>query len=566
MSKALEAVSKGSTVRRAAEDYGVPRSTLHDRIRGRVIHGTKSGPRKYLTSMEEEQLVSHLQNCSSIGYGKSRKDTLALVQAVIDKKGIDTQVSSSWLKSFASRHPELTLKTGESISRARQIGASKENLESYFDLLEQTLIDNDLIHRPCQIFNTDETGVPLDPKPLKVYGTVSQKNFYSVSSGTKAQITVLACVSAGGQCLPPMIIYNRKGLGDGMDDGAIPGTLFAFSPKGWIDTELFENWFFHHFLAYTPPVRPLLLLLDGHSSHYSPTFVNKAAEEKIIVFCLPPNTTHRTQPLDKGAFSPLKICWREECHNFFSDNPGKVINHYNFGAIFSRAWSKAMTPSNIMAGFKVTGVYPLNRYAVLPCDKVPMSLTERTGLKFIPFYTPTRSRRIPLHTPANYVSHTTNHISSTTPAHEESFLEVSNHDESLETSFSENDDYTLLSEPEDSFAFTAEEDAKFRKRFEEGYDIDTDTRYNLWLKSLPCYTLPPQTTIQSFLKVPDVKRPNTTHVASGRIITSVEYRKNLMEKEKKKKEEAERKALRQEERERKKLERETQLSKRRGEN
>ena len=44
----------------------------------------------------------------------------------------------------------------------------------------------------------------------------------------------------------------------------------------------------------------------------------------------------------------------------------------------------------------------------------------------------------------NYVSHTTNHISSTTPAHEESFLEVSNHDESLETSFAENDDYTLL--------------------------------------------------------------------------------------------------------------------------
>ena len=85
MSKALEAVSKGST----------PQSTLHDRIRGRVIHGTKSGPRKYLTSMEEEQLVSHLQNCSSIGYGKSRKDTLALVQAVIDKKGIDTQVSQA---------------------------------------------------------------------------------------------------------------------------------------------------------------------------------------------------------------------------------------------------------------------------------------------------------------------------------------------------------------------------------------------------------------------------------------------------------------------------------------
>ena len=103
----------------------------------------------------------------------------------------------------------------------------------------------------------------------------------------KGQVTALPCVSAAGYCIPPMLIFNRKGLREGMDDGAIPGTLFAFSPNGWIDTELFENWFFHHFLLYAPPVRPLLLLIDGHSSHYSPNFVNKAAEEKVIVFCLP---------------------------------------------------------------------------------------------------------------------------------------------------------------------------------------------------------------------------------------------------------------------------------------
>ena len=57
--------------------------------------------------------------------------------------------------------------------------------KSYFDLLETTLYDNDLINRLCQIFNTDGTGMPLDPKPLKVYGAVSQKNFYFVTTGKK---------------------------------------------------------------------------------------------------------------------------------------------------------------------------------------------------------------------------------------------------------------------------------------------------------------------------------------------------------------------------------------------
>jgi hypothetical protein len=131
------------------------------------------------------------------------------------------------LKSFHQSHPELTLRI---VSKARDM-VSTESLENYFDILEQTLIENDLLHCPCQIFNTDETGIPLDPKPLKVYGTLSQKNFYSISTGNKKQI---ACVSAGGVSLPPMVILNRKGLGEGMDEGEIPGTVFAFSPNGWM--------------------------------------------------------------------------------------------------------------------------------------------------------------------------------------------------------------------------------------------------------------------------------------------------------------------------------------------
>ena len=59
-------------------------------------------------------------------------------------------------------------------------------------------------------------------------------------------------------------------------------------------------------LSHTPPLCPLLLLLDGHSSHYTPSVISKAAEEGIIMFCLPPNSTHLTQHLDKGCCLILK--------------------------------------------------------------------------------------------------------------------------------------------------------------------------------------------------------------------------------------------------------------------
>ena len=69
MAKVCSAVAMGKcSVRRAAEEYQVPRATLHDRVSGKVQFGACSGPPKYLTSDEESQLADFLRNCAQIGY------------------------------------------------------------------------------------------------------------------------------------------------------------------------------------------------------------------------------------------------------------------------------------------------------------------------------------------------------------------------------------------------------------------------------------------------------------------------------------------------------------------
>ena len=61
MSAALNSVkTEGLSGNRSADLYGVPRSTLKDRLSGRVVHGTKPGPRPYLSTGEETELSSHL--------------------------------------------------------------------------------------------------------------------------------------------------------------------------------------------------------------------------------------------------------------------------------------------------------------------------------------------------------------------------------------------------------------------------------------------------------------------------------------------------------------------------
>ena len=135
-----------------------------------------------------------------------------------------------------------------------------------------------------------------------------------------------------------------------MVDGEVAGTMYGLNDRGWMDYEVFDNWFTHHFLRHAPPTRPLLLLLDGHSTHYHPGFITKAACEQVIVFCIPPNTTH---PLDQGVFGPLKTYWHAKN---MRKNPGQVVSEYAFNKIFSKAWGQAMTIPNAMAAFRTTGV------------------------------------------------------------------------------------------------------------------------------------------------------------------------------------------------------------------
>ena len=192
-----------------------------------------------------------------------------------------------------------------------------------------------------------------------------------------------------------MIIWDRKTLKPELTTGEFPQTIYGLSPKGWMDMELFELWFIGLFLRTIPTARPVLLLLDGHSSHYSPAAIKMAAEEQVILFALPPNTTHLSQPLDKGVFGPLKMHWKRVCHNFMSENPGQVPNRYVFSRLFHRAWVDAMTPKNIVGGFKTTGVHPLDRNAiVLPGEeKKKMTLSEKTGVPYIPLFTPSKRHR-----------------------------------------------------------------------------------------------------------------------------------------------------------------------------
>ena len=74
-------------MRRAAAQYDIPSSTLHDRISGKVSVGAVSGPPRYLDEEEEEkELVEFLLGCAEVGYPKTVKEVRIIVGKIVAKK------------------------------------------------------------------------------------------------------------------------------------------------------------------------------------------------------------------------------------------------------------------------------------------------------------------------------------------------------------------------------------------------------------------------------------------------------------------------------------------------
>ena len=107
MQAAFEAVEQGKAVNRASQDFNVPRSTLYDRVSGRVVHGVNPGPKPYLDQPEEKELSNYLKQCTKVGCGKTRRDVLCIVESATSEWGwlhsSHIHISGGWWQRFKER-------------------------------------------------------------------------------------------------------------------------------------------------------------------------------------------------------------------------------------------------------------------------------------------------------------------------------------------------------------------------------------------------------------------------------------------------------------------------------
>ena len=365
MTSAVVACSEGMPIRESARNYNVPASTLFRRVRGIVVMGCKPGPNPVLSTPIEDKLSNYLVEMADMGFGFSRQEVMRLAFQIADKSGIkypfkNGAAGHKWFAAFRSRHPNLTLRKPESLSYVRAKAVNPVTIQDFFAKLGAMYACLNLLSKPMQVYNVDESGLNITQHKGKVIADVKRRGVHRVVASEKGRNhTIVACGSASGYILPPMIIFPRVRVSEALKVSAPLGSMIAAQKKGWITGELYLKWF-RFFLEQIPPARPVLLIQDGCSSHISIELIELAKENDVHLLCLPSHTTHVLQPLDVGVFSSFKHHVGLALNMLVRSSEARVPTSEDIPAILSEAWPKSMTPVNLMSGFRKSGIHPLN--------------------------------------------------------------------------------------------------------------------------------------------------------------------------------------------------------------
>jgi len=233
---------------------------------------------------------------------------------------------------------------------------------------------------PQNIWNFDEKGflIGLIQKTKRIVPLSmlkSKRTRGAIQDGSREFLTLIACVNALGDRLPPSLIYKSQSgdlqttwLDDFDEQDPSKRAYFAASEKGWTSNIHGRNWL-ERFEQETGPKsigQRRLLILDGHSSHVDMLFIERAIELSIYIVVFPPHSTHRLQPLDVSVFRPLAQAYSKQLDDYVHYTEGlSSISKRLFWKLFWPAWDAAVSESNIRSGFTKTGIYPYDPSIVL---------------------------------------------------------------------------------------------------------------------------------------------------------------------------------------------------------
>lgn len=158
------------------------------------------------------------------------------------------------------------------------------------------------------------------------------KHVYSVNSGSEKDcLTVLIGGNVQGDSPPVLVLF--KGLRALRAIHRSDDIVLDKSKSGWMTGETFFSYMTEKFFPWAKQKGiqfPIIVFLDGHSSHLTLPLCEFCNQNQIILIALLPNATHIYQPMDVGVIKPFKDDWMKHRKIWAAANAGTTFTREDF--------------------------------------------------------------------------------------------------------------------------------------------------------------------------------------------------------------------------------------------
>jgi len=349
----------------------------------------RRGTHTLMTMTEERALVGLILTRQSLNAPFTKQTAGQVASLMLTRRGwkfgnAANLPSRDWWEAFLKRWPGLSFRKTSRLSGDALLRPTRGNLEPWFELVQEL---QKLVPRG-RWFNMDESQVRPDVGSKTVLVARGSQHIHAPKPGYSKHVTIAPCVSANGDVLPTLWVFQGKRVttdllkgADSKDAVAVTGGFSclsheqpSFAVSGWMTSKLFLLYL-QWLDAFLPKERPCVLLVDQHESRFSSGVsclacllahcsqseaLEFAASRGIILLALPSQLTWLLQPLDLAVYKSFK----SKLADIFAASPGN-LNRLNFVATVAPAFRASFQSPAIRAGWAQSGIWPFAPNLVL---------------------------------------------------------------------------------------------------------------------------------------------------------------------------------------------------------
>ncbi|KAL8402246.1 hypothetical protein RB596_008852 [Gaeumannomyces avenae] len=357
MSEAIQLVQFGVSQAEAARRWNIPRSTLQRRLQGGRTMRKAKEPFQRLSVEQKSFVADWICTEETAGRAPTRGMVREFAEMMLSP---GPKLGKRWIDGFFERNPTITTKVGRGLEASRAKEATKDEINTFYGRLRNVVAARNI--KTANLCNMDETGVQEgESRAGKVVGSALTKATEVKQSDCTTWATIIEAITAAGARLTPVVIFTGSSLQGQWFPAQIKPWKYDHTPTGWSNASIALRWLLEVYLPETKPSDGSwrLLIIDEHTTHVTVPFMYHAFKNNVQIEYLPPHSSHFTQPLDVGVFSPLKSYYRCQTRPFASYDTSASEQKKRFLQAYAAASAKAICPRNIRAGFRKAGIWPI---------------------------------------------------------------------------------------------------------------------------------------------------------------------------------------------------------------